>query len=66
MTHSTSNTFELEWPRGSGRLQAFPEVDRVEWVPVARARTQLLKGQVPFLDRLIEQVENRQSDVRPE
>ena len=66
VTHSTSNTFELEWPRGSGRLQAFPEVDRVEWVPVARARTQLLKGQVPFLDRLIEQVENRQSDVRPE
>src|SRR6201990_1422862 len=31
-THS--NTFELEWPRGSGTMKTFPEVDRVEWFPV--------------------------------
>lgn len=66
VTHSTSNTFEMEWPRGSGRFQAFPEVDRVEWVPVGRARAQLLKGQVAFLDRLMDHVENRQNDVRSE
>ncbi len=24
----TSNTFDLEWPRGSGKTQQFPEVDR--------------------------------------
>jgi predicted NUDIX family NTP pyrophosphohydrolase len=47
-----SNTFEIEWPRGSGRLRSFPEVDRVEWAGLALARTRLLKGQVPFLDRL--------------
>jgi predicted NUDIX family NTP pyrophosphohydrolase len=56
VTDTTSNTFEMEWPRGSGRMQAFPEVDRVEWAPLARARAQLLKGQVPFLDRLLEQL----------
>ena len=50
---ATSNTFELEWPRGSGRMQAFPEVDRVEWMSVRRARTKLLRGQLPFLDRLL-------------
>ena len=30
-----SNTFELEWPRGSGRMQRFPEVDRAAWFPLA-------------------------------
>ncbi|HUQ00740.1 MAG TPA: NUDIX domain-containing protein [Aeromicrobium sp.] len=49
-----SNTFEMEWPRGSGRMESFPEVDRAEWFPVAAARVKLLKGQVPFLDTLIE------------
>ena len=48
-----SNTFELEWPRGSGRIQVFPEVDLVGWFPVAQARTKLLKGHRPFLDRLM-------------
>jgi predicted NUDIX family NTP pyrophosphohydrolase len=48
-----SNTFELEWPKGSGRLREFPEVDRVEWCSVSLARARLLKGQVPFLDRLV-------------
>jgi predicted NUDIX family NTP pyrophosphohydrolase len=50
---ASSNTFELEWPHGSGRVQTFPEVDRVEWMSVRRARTKLLKGQLPFLDRLL-------------
>lgn len=47
-----SNTFDLEWPRGSGKVRAFPEVDRLEWMTVARARVKLLQGQVPFLDDL--------------
>jgi predicted NUDIX family NTP pyrophosphohydrolase len=53
VTDTRSNTFELEWPKGSGRMQEFPEVDRVGWFPVAQARTKLLKGQRPFLDRLM-------------
>jgi predicted NUDIX family NTP pyrophosphohydrolase len=48
-----SNTFELEWPRGSGRIREYPEVDRVAWVPVATARVKLLKGQLPLLDALM-------------
>jgi len=47
-----SNTFELEWPPRSGRVQQFPEIDRAAWVPLATARTKLVKGQVVFLDRL--------------
>jgi predicted NUDIX family NTP pyrophosphohydrolase len=57
VTHATSNTFEIEWPRGSGTTREFPEVDRVEWMTVDQARAKLLKGQVPFLDALIEAIE---------
>jgi predicted NUDIX family NTP pyrophosphohydrolase len=49
-----SNTFEMEWPRGSGRMAEFPEVDRAEWFDLATARVKLIKGQRPFLDRLVE------------
>jgi len=52
-----SNTFELEWPKGSGRVQEFPEVDRAEWVPEPVAREKLVKGQVPVLDALLEHLE---------
>lgn len=57
ITRATSNTFEIEWPRGSGTLREFPEVDRVEWMSVELARGKLLKGQVPFLDALVELVD---------
>jgi predicted NUDIX family NTP pyrophosphohydrolase len=54
ITETHSNTFQLEWPKGSGRVREFPEVDRVGWFTVAQARAKLLKGQRPFLDRLME------------
>jgi predicted NUDIX family NTP pyrophosphohydrolase len=53
VAEARSNTFEMEWPRGSGKMREFPEVDRVGWFAVAQARTKLLKGQLPFLDRLM-------------
>ena len=49
-----SNTFFLEWPRGSSRLEAFPEIDRVAWFDLAEARLRLKDAQVPFLDRLVD------------
>jgi predicted NUDIX family NTP pyrophosphohydrolase len=48
-----SNTFTMEWPPRSGRQQEFPEIDRSAWFPVDLAREKLVKGQVPFLDRLL-------------
>lgn len=45
-------TFEMEWPPRSGKLQEFPEMDRVSWFTLDLAREKLLKGQLPFLDRL--------------
>ena len=47
-----SNTFPLEWPKGSGRIQEFPEIDDARWFPEQEARLKLVKGQVPILDAL--------------
>ena len=51
-----SNTFELEWPPKSGRVQSFPEVDRGAWFEVGTARVKILKGQAAFLDLLLKAV----------
>ncbi|VEG55556.1 NUDIX hydrolase [Mycolicibacterium aurum] len=47
-----SNTFTLEWPRGSGQFREFPEIDRAGWFDLVAARVKLLKGQRPLLDQL--------------
>jgi predicted NUDIX family NTP pyrophosphohydrolase len=47
-----SNTFTMEWPPRSGRVQSFPEMDRAEWMTIERAAQKLVKGQVPILDAL--------------
>ena len=49
---AVSNTYDLEWPPRSGVVQAFPEIDRVEWFDLGEARRRLKAAQVPFLDRL--------------
>jgi predicted NUDIX family NTP pyrophosphohydrolase len=48
-----SNLFSLEWPPKSGQQQEFPEIDRAEWFVLEEARKRILKGQEPFLDRLL-------------
>jgi len=49
-----SNTFALEWPPRSGEVRDFPELDRAAWFALGEARSKVLKGQVVFLDRLVE------------
>lgn len=51
-----SNAFSMEWPPMSGNTQEFPEVDRAEWFSLRRAKVKILKGQVPFLERLGEKL----------
>jgi len=47
-----SNDFSMEWPPGSGRFQAFPEVDRAAWFTLDEAKIKIYKGQAPLLDEL--------------
>lgn len=46
-----SNTFSIEWPKGSGTMREFPEVDRAGWFSLEEARRKILKGQVALLDQ---------------
>jgi predicted NUDIX family NTP pyrophosphohydrolase len=47
-----SNEFTLEWPRHSGIVRSYPEIDRAEWFPLSEARHKLVSGQVPILNAL--------------
>lgn len=48
-----SATFEMVWPPRSGRMAAFPEIDRVAWVAPGRARELLNPAQAELVDRLL-------------
>ena len=48
----TPGTFTMEWPKGSGRMRAFPEIDRVAWFGPDEARRKIVARQRVFLDRL--------------
>jgi len=47
-----SNSFSIEWPPKSGRMQEFPEVDRAAWLRLGDAIRKILKGQRPILQKL--------------
>lgn len=54
-----SNSFEMEWPPRSGNMQSFPEVDKACFFSLKEARLKLKAAQTPFLDRLVEALEQR-------
>ena len=54
VTKIKSNTFALEWPTNSGNIKDYPEIDKGQWFDIDEAKKKILKGQVGFIDRLIE------------
>ncbi len=51
-----SNTFPMEWPKGSGAIKEFPEIDDAQWFEESMARTKLVKGQLPIVDALVRHI----------
>jgi predicted NUDIX family NTP pyrophosphohydrolase len=51
-----SNPFEIEWPPRSGKFKEFPEIDRAEFLSDEISRWKINPAQVPFLDRLHNQL----------
>ncbi|SEP11549.1 NUDIX domain-containing protein [Nitrosovibrio sp. Nv6] len=54
-SHLVSNTFSIEWPKGSG-VREFPEVDRAEWFEISEAIRRIRPAQVGFIDELVEKL----------
>lgn len=51
-----SNTFSIEWPKGSGRVREFPEADRAEWFEISEAIRHIRPAQVGFIDELVKKL----------
>ncbi len=52
ITLFVSNTFAVEWPPKSGKMQQFPEVDKYSWFDLATAREKMNVAQATVLDEL--------------
>jgi predicted NUDIX family NTP pyrophosphohydrolase len=52
-----SNTFEMQWPPKSGKLQSFPEIDKAGWFTAQEALVKILPGQQGFIHQLQELVD---------
>jgi predicted NUDIX family NTP pyrophosphohydrolase len=57
----SSNAFEMEWPPRSGKMQSFPEVDRIAYFTVPTARRKILPGQRPFIEELVRRLRAEQA-----
>jgi len=51
-----SNTFTLEWPKHSGVVREYPEVDEAQWFGLDEAGTRIANAQTGFLERLVAQL----------
>jgi predicted NUDIX family NTP pyrophosphohydrolase len=53
-----SNTFTMEWPPQSGKVQEFAEIDKAGWFTISEARLKINPAQVALIDELIEKLTN--------
>jgi len=54
----SSNTFEIEWPPKSGKMQSFAEVDKAEWFTMEQAEIKIHPAQLPMLKNLCDKLLN--------
>ena len=54
LANCKSNTFEIEYPKGSNKIQSFPEMDRFLWMDIETAKEKIVSSQVYFLEKLEE------------
>lgn len=53
----TCNTFEMAWPPKSGKMAAFPEVDKAGWFGIDEATLLINERQVAFLGQLMQSLQ---------
>jgi predicted NUDIX family NTP pyrophosphohydrolase len=57
---------EIEWPPKSGKNEHFPEVDKVAWFKLGKAKDKLFQYQKTFIDRLNELLGEPEPTDEPE
>jgi predicted NUDIX family NTP pyrophosphohydrolase len=65
ITNVVSNTFTFEWPKNSGRVQEYPEVDKAGWFDVELAKKKIRKEQIGFIDKLMGTINYSQKEKHP-
>lgn len=56
ITKFKSVTFKMEWPPKSGKIQEFPEMDKVQWFNVDEAKSLVRPGQDNFFDEIRDKI----------
>ena len=56
-TKIISNKFAIEWPKNSGVIREYPEIDKASWFDIDVAKKKIQKGQVDFINRLVNVVD---------
>ena len=51
-TKAFSNTFKKEYPKGSGIIKEFPEMDKYAWMTLECAKEKISKGQIYFINKI--------------
>lgn len=63
---AVSNRVRLEWPKASGRIWRFPELDRIAWFSLPDAARKILPLQKPILVAAVQAaVESPEPPCRP-
>lgn len=60
VTNIVSNTIPYEWPKNSGKIREIPEADKAGWFVIELAKRKIIKGQIGFIDKLIEVINHSQ------
>lgn len=47
-----SNSFNMEWPPGSGITKPFPEIDKAGWFTVEEAQNKIIAAQFALIEEL--------------
>lgn len=47
-----SNTFKIEYPRGSNNYCDFPEMDKYAWMDIPKAKEMIIENQLYFIKKL--------------
>ena len=62
-TNIKSNTFELEYPKGSGKYQTIPEMDKAKWFKIDEAEKIIFNNQKIFIRKLKEYINESTNNI---